>query len=63
MARRRCAHARLSHAADASVGPTTLDLGPEPPAVANFLVHGFRVTDEAVPATPSGSVASRGTAF
>ena len=33
------------------VGPRTLDLGSEPPAVANFLVHGFRVTDEAVPAT------------
>ena len=34
-----------------TVGPRTLDLGPEPPAVANFLVHGFRVTDDAVPAT------------
>ena len=33
------------------VGPRALDLGPEPPAVANFLVHGFRVTDDAVPAT------------
>jgi hypothetical protein len=33
------------------VGPRTLDLGPEPPAVANFLVHDFRVTDDAVPAT------------
>jgi predicted membrane protein DUF2207 len=33
------------------VGPQTLDLGPEPPAVANFLVNRFRVTDEAVPAT------------
>jgi hypothetical protein len=33
------------------VGPRTLELGPEPPAVANFLVHDFRVTDEAVPAT------------
>jgi Predicted membrane protein (DUF2207) C-terminal domain len=33
------------------VGPRTLDLGSEPPAVANLLVHGFRVTDEAVPAT------------
>jgi hypothetical protein len=29
----------------------TLDLGTEPPAVANFLVHDFRVTREAVPAT------------
>jgi hypothetical protein len=34
-----------------AVGPRTLDLGAEPPAVANFLVHGFRVTDDAVPAT------------
>lgn len=33
------------------VGPTTLDLGPEPPAVASFLVNDFRVPDEAVPAT------------
>jgi hypothetical protein len=33
------------------VGPLTLELGPEPPAVANFLVNDFRVTDEAVPAT------------
>ncbi|MGH3065642.1 MAG: DUF2207 family protein [Gaiellaceae bacterium] len=33
------------------VGPRTLDLGPEPPAVANFLASRFRVTDEAVPAT------------
>jgi hypothetical protein len=33
------------------VGPRTLDLGPESPAIANFLVHGFRVTDDAVPAT------------
>ena len=32
-------------------GPRTLDLGPEPPAVANFLVNGFKVTDDAVPAT------------
>jgi hypothetical protein len=31
--------------------PPTLDLGPEPPAVANFLVHDFRVTRDAVPAT------------
>ena len=34
-----------------AVGPRTLDLGPERPAVANFLVHDFRVTDEALPAT------------
>jgi hypothetical protein len=39
------------HPADPPVGPRTLDLGPEPPAVANVLVHGFRVTDEAVAAT------------
>lgn len=32
-------------------GPPTLELGPEPPAVANFLVHHFRVTRDAVPAT------------
>jgi Predicted membrane protein (DUF2207) len=32
-------------------GTPTLDLGPEPPAVANMLVHGFRVTRDAVPAT------------
>jgi Predicted membrane protein (DUF2207) len=32
-------------------GPPTLDLEPEPPAVANFLVHDFRVTRDAVPAT------------
>jgi Predicted membrane protein (DUF2207) len=37
--------------AEPDVGPRTLDLGPEPPAVANFLVNGWRVTDEAVPAT------------
>ena len=34
-----------------AVGHRTLELGPEPPAVANFLVHDFRVTDDAVPAT------------
>jgi hypothetical protein len=33
------------------VGPRTLDLGPEPPAVVNFLVNDFRVGDAAVPAT------------
>jgi hypothetical protein len=33
------------------VGLRTLDLGPEPPAVANFLVNDFRVTDEAIAAT------------
>jgi hypothetical protein len=33
------------------VGPRTLELGREPPAIVNFLTHGFRVTDDAVPAT------------
>src|SRR5436305_12265584 len=33
------------------VGPTTFDLGPEPPAVVNFITHGFKVTPDAVPAT------------
>ncbi len=33
------------------VGARTLELGAEPPAVANFLTHGFRVTDDVVPAT------------
>jgi hypothetical protein len=33
------------------VGPRTLELGAEPPAVVNFLTHGFRVTADAVPAT------------
>src|SRR5438105_8643721 len=32
-------------------GKPTLDLGPAPPAVANLLVHDFRVTRDAVPAT------------
>jgi Predicted membrane protein (DUF2207) len=32
-------------------GPPTLDLGPEPPAIANLLVHDFCVTRDAVPAT------------
>jgi len=32
-------------------GPATLDLGAEPPAVANLLVSDFRVTADAVPAT------------
>ena len=32
-------------------GPPTLDLGDEPPAIANLLVHDFRVTRDAVPAT------------
>ena len=34
-----------------TIGPRTLELGLEPPAVANFLVNDFRVTDDAVPAT------------
>lgn len=42
-----CAGGRLSLRS----APRTLDLGPEPPAVANFLVNDFRVTDDAVPAT------------
>lgn len=33
------------------VGTRTLELGPEPPALVNFLVNDFRVTDDAVPAT------------
>ena len=33
------------------VGTATLELGPEPPAVASFLVNDFRVPDVAVPAT------------
>ncbi len=33
------------------LGPRTLVLGPEPPAVANLLVNDLRVTNEAVPAT------------
>jgi hypothetical protein len=33
------------------VGPLTLALGPEPPAVVNFLVNDFRTTDDAIPAT------------
>ena len=37
--------------AEPPVGMQTLELGPEPPAVANFLVNDFRVTDDAVPAT------------
>ena len=37
--------------AEPEVGERTLELGPEPPAVANFLVNDFRVTDAAVPAT------------
>jgi Predicted membrane protein (DUF2207) len=32
-------------------GPPTLEVGPEPPAVANLLVNGWRVTRDAVPAT------------
>jgi hypothetical protein len=36
---------------EARVGAKTLDLGDEPPAVANLLVHDFDVTREALPAT------------
>ncbi len=39
------------HPAEPPVGPRTLELGQEPPAVANLLVHDFRGTPEAVPAT------------
>jgi hypothetical protein len=34
-----------------ATGEPTLDLGPEPPELANFLVHDFRPTRVAVPAT------------
>jgi hypothetical protein len=37
--------------AEPPVGERTLELGPEPPAVANFVVNDFRVTEDAVPAT------------
>jgi hypothetical protein len=36
---------------DPAPGPPTLELAAEPPAVANLLVNGFRVTPDAVPAT------------
>lgn len=36
---------------EARVGARTLELGPEPPAVANLLVNDFDVTREAMPAT------------
>src|SRR5262245_4848654 len=39
------------HPLDPPIGARTLDLGPEPPAVANLLVNAFRSTGEAVPAT------------
>ena len=42
---------RASQSDDPPVGRHTLDLGPEPPAVANYLVNGLRVSAEAVPAT------------
>lgn len=32
-------------------GPSTMDLGPEPPALVNLLTHGFSLTRDAVPAT------------
>jgi hypothetical protein len=41
----------LRRPAEPPVGPRTLDLGPEPPVVANLLVHDFRVTGAAAPAT------------
>ncbi len=37
--------------AEPEAGPQTLDLGPESPAVVNFLANGFTPTPEAVPAT------------
>ena len=37
--------------AEPPVGARTLELGPEPPAVANFLVNDFRVTADSVAAT------------
>ena len=46
---RSCSSARRPP--EPPVGARTLDLGAEPPAVANFLVNDFRVTDDAVPAT------------
>jgi hypothetical protein len=36
---------------DPTPGPQTLELGPEPPAVANLLVNDFCATPDAVPAT------------
>jgi len=42
---------KLRRPPEPPVGPRTLELGPEPPAVANFLVSDFRVTGEAIPAT------------
>jgi hypothetical protein len=39
--------------------PETMDLGPEPPAVANLLTSNFRVTPDAVPATLLDLVARR----
>lgn len=36
---------------DPPVGRKTLDLGPEPPAIANFLANDFRVTKQAMAAT------------
>jgi hypothetical protein len=41
----------LRQPAEPAPGRPTLDLGPEPPAVVNFLVHDFRPTRAAVPAT------------
>lgn len=41
----------LRKPAEPAVGPRTLELGPEPPAVASFLVNDFRVPSDGVPAT------------
>ena len=51
MAHRCGAPAPLSHAAGAPGRAEDARPRLEPPAVASFLVHGFRVTDDAVPAT------------
>jgi hypothetical protein len=41
----------MTRARDLDPGSTTMDLREEPPAVVNMLVHGWRVTPDAVPAT------------
>jgi len=44
------ARAVIRHQPDIEAGPATMELGPEPPAVVNHLVH-RRLTADAVPAT------------
>ena len=51
LARSRELRLRVPQPAAATDRAADADLGPEPPAVANFLVNDLRVTDEAVPAT------------